>query len=65
VNPNPDISPQSGMARALTVQGITYSGFVGNLLDRALGRKDEERRKQGDVEITQKKKMIRSLPTRA
>ena len=65
VNPNPDISPQSGMARALNAQGLTYSGFVGNLLDRALGRKDEERRRQGDVEIPQKKKMIRSLPTRA
>jgi D-alanine-D-alanine ligase len=64
VNPNPDISPQSGMARALNVQGVTYSGFVGNLLERALGRKDEEIRKQGDGEMNQGKKMIRSFPTR-
>jgi D-alanine-D-alanine ligase len=40
VNPNPDISPQSGMNRALKVQGITYAGFVANLLERALHRKD-------------------------
>ena len=39
VNPNPDISPQSGMARALNVQGTTYTEFVGNLIERALGRK--------------------------
>jgi D-alanine-D-alanine ligase len=39
VNPNPDISPQSGMNRALKVQGITYTGFVGSLLERALQRK--------------------------
>jgi D-alanine-D-alanine ligase len=40
VNPNPDISPQSGMTRALTVQGTTYIEFVGNLLERALKRKN-------------------------
>jgi D-alanine-D-alanine ligase len=45
VNPNPDISPQSGMARALKVQGVTYSGFVGNLIERALKRKDGEMRR--------------------
>jgi D-alanine-D-alanine ligase len=39
VNPNPDISPQSGMARALKVQGTTYTGFVENLIERALYRK--------------------------
>jgi len=39
VNPNPDISPQSGMARAIRVQGMTYTEFVGNLLERALQRK--------------------------
>ncbi len=44
VNPNPDISPQSGVARALKVQGTTYTEFVGNLLERALQRKDGERR---------------------
>jgi D-alanine-D-alanine ligase len=39
VNPNPDISPQSGMARAIKVQGMTYTEFVGNLLERAVKRK--------------------------
>jgi D-alanine-D-alanine ligase len=39
VNPNPDISPQSGMARAIKVQGMTYAEFIGNLLERALQRK--------------------------
>jgi D-alanine-D-alanine ligase len=42
VNPNPDISPQSGMNRALKVQGVTYGDFVRNLLERALKRKDGE-----------------------
>jgi len=42
VNPNPDISPQSGMNRALTVQGTTYTEFVKNLLERAVQRKDGE-----------------------
>jgi len=45
VNPNPDISPQSGMTRALTVQGTTYTEFVGNLLERALKRKNGEIRR--------------------
>jgi D-alanine-D-alanine ligase len=40
VNPNPDISPQSGMNRALKAQGMTYAGFIANLLERALHRKD-------------------------
>ena len=40
VNPNPDISPQSGMTRALTVRGMKYEEFVGRLLERALKRKD-------------------------
>lgn len=39
VNPNPDISPQSGMARAIRAQGMTYTEFVGNLLERAVQRK--------------------------
>lgn len=39
VNPNPDISPQAGMTRAVKVQGMTYSEFIGGLLDRALQRK--------------------------
>jgi D-alanine-D-alanine ligase len=42
VNPNPDISPQSGVARALKAQGTTYAEFVGNLIDRALRRKEAE-----------------------
>jgi len=39
VNPNPDISPQSGMARSIKTQGLTYAEFVGNVLERALQRK--------------------------
>ena len=38
VNPNPDISPQSGMARSIKAHGMTYADFVGNILDRALER---------------------------
>ena len=40
VNPNPDISPQSGMARAIKVQGMAYSEFVKNVLEKALHRKN-------------------------
>jgi D-alanine-D-alanine ligase len=39
VNPNPDISPQSGMTRAIKMEGLTYTDFVENLLERALQRK--------------------------
>jgi D-alanine-D-alanine ligase len=39
VNPNPDISPDSGMARALKAQGMTYTGFVEGLLEKAVQRK--------------------------
>lgn len=39
VNPNPDISPQSGMYRALKVKGMTYEEFVNLLLERACQRK--------------------------
>ncbi|OGP66043.1 MAG: hypothetical protein A2170_15605 [Deltaproteobacteria bacterium RBG_13_53_10] len=39
VNPNPDISPSSGMTRALKCQGLVYSDFVSNLIERALHRK--------------------------
>jgi len=42
VNPNPDISPQSGMTRALKAQGTTYTEFVKNLVERALQRRDVE-----------------------
>ena len=39
VNPNPDISPQSGMSRAIKVQGMTYIEFVEGLLERVLQRR--------------------------
>jgi D-alanine-D-alanine ligase len=39
VNPNPDISPNSGMTRAIKAHGMTYAEFVGGLLERALQRK--------------------------
>ncbi len=39
VNPNPDISPPSGMARAIRVQGMSYSEFVGRVIEKALQRK--------------------------
>lgn len=45
VNPNPDISPQSGMARAIKVQGLAYSEFIRNVLEKALGRRDGEIRR--------------------
>jgi D-alanine-D-alanine ligase len=42
VNPNPDISPPSGMARAIGVQGMTYSEFIGKVLEKAIQRKERE-----------------------
>jgi D-alanine-D-alanine ligase len=39
VNPNPDISPESGMTRAIKDQGMTYEEFIGALLERALQRR--------------------------
>jgi len=39
VNPNPDISPESGMARSIKVQGMSYTEFVRELIERALQRK--------------------------
>ncbi len=39
VNPNPDISPQSGMTRAIKAQGLTYTEFIRNLFERALQRR--------------------------
>lgn len=42
VNPNPDISPPSGMARAIRVQGMTYAEFIGKVLEKALQRKNRE-----------------------
>jgi D-alanine-D-alanine ligase len=39
VNPNPDISPQAGMTRAIKIQGMTYTEFIGGLLERAHQRR--------------------------
>jgi D-alanine-D-alanine ligase len=39
INPNPDISPQSGMTRAIKVQGMAYREFIRGLIERALQRK--------------------------
>ncbi len=39
VNPNPDISPQSGLTRSIKAHGMTYGEFIGNILERALHRK--------------------------
>lgn len=46
VNPNPDISPHSGMARAIRVQGMTYSEFIGKVIEKALQRKNGEMRRE-------------------
>lgn len=45
VNPNPDISPPSGMARAIRVQGMTYSEFIGKVIMKAFQRRDGEMRR--------------------
>lgn len=42
VNPNPDISPPSGMARAIRAQGMTYAEFIGKVIERALQRRNRE-----------------------
>jgi D-alanine-D-alanine ligase len=39
VNPNPDISPESGMARAIRAHGMTYAQFVQGVIEKALQRK--------------------------
>ena len=39
VNPNPDISPQSGMSRQIKVKGMTYEHFIGGVLEKAIQRK--------------------------
>jgi len=39
VNPNPDISPPSGMARAIRVRGMTYAEFLGAVIEKAIQRK--------------------------
>lgn len=45
VNPNPDISPPSGMARAIRVQGMSYSEFIGKVIESALLRRNGEMRR--------------------
>jgi len=39
VNPNPDISPQAGMSRALKVRGMTYPEFIKAVLLKASSRR--------------------------
>jgi D-alanine-D-alanine ligase len=39
VNPNPDISPESGMARAIKAYGMTYDQFIQGVVEKALQRK--------------------------
>ncbi|MGQ9636808.1 MAG: D-alanine--D-alanine ligase family protein [Thermodesulfobacteriota bacterium] len=41
VNPNPDISPQSGMARAIHSRGMTYTDFIKIIIDNAYQRRDQ------------------------
>lgn len=38
VNPNPDISLQSGFARAIKAKGMSYDEFIGYLIEKALRR---------------------------
>jgi len=39
VNPNPDISPQAGMSRAIKARGMTYKEFIDALLSKAHSRR--------------------------
>ncbi len=39
VNPNPDISPQSGLARSIRAQGMAYEDFIRCVLEKALKRR--------------------------
>lgn len=41
VNPNPDISADSGFARAIAAAGITYTEFLNTLIEFAHNRKNE------------------------
>jgi len=42
VNPNPDISPEAGAARQAQAAGMTYTQFIGKIVQLALDRKDNE-----------------------
>lgn len=44
VNPNPDISPQSGMFRSILARGLTYTEFINHIIERAYQRKDGDMR---------------------
>jgi D-alanine-D-alanine ligase len=44
VNPNPDISPGTGAARQAAAAGMTYTQFIGKIVQLALDRKDDENR---------------------
>lgn len=39
INPNPDISLQSGFARSIKAKGMSYDEFIGCLIEKALQRK--------------------------
>jgi D-alanine-D-alanine ligase len=38
LNPNPDISPSAGLARAIGVSGLSFDDFVGRLIETAVRR---------------------------
>jgi D-alanine-D-alanine ligase len=38
VNPNPDISPEAGLARSARASGRTYTQFIGEVIGLALQR---------------------------
>jgi len=44
VNPNPDISPGAGAARHAEAAGMTYTQFIGRIVQLALDGKDDENR---------------------
>jgi D-alanine-D-alanine ligase len=49
VNPNPDISPESGAARQAVAAGMSYTGFVDAVIKLALERKELDRTDPPDV----------------